>query len=131
MNLAKDFYEYEYFDKFTSFYNELNRNISPKNDILTKSLFKNTLNTGDFTTNSLYLDDFVSPSSLLNTNSFAIFPLFSVFNYLEDSYESLKYLNHFYNVNNKIILNSLNNNFQPYSYFFVFDMFRADYEDFS
>lgn len=131
MNLSKDFYEYEYFDKFTSFYNDLNRNISPKNDILTKSLFKNTLNTGDFTTNSLYLDDFVSPTSLLNTNSFSIFPLFSVFNYLEDSYESLKYLNHFYNVNNKIILNSLNNNFQPYSYFFVFDMFRADYEDFS
>jgi hypothetical protein len=99
--------------------------------MFTQPFFKDTLSTGDFYVNSLYLDDFISPSNLLKTKDFYIFPLFSALNSLEDSYESLKYLNHFYNNNNKIFLNSVTNNFQPYSYFFVFDAFRSDYDDFS
>lgn len=131
LNLSKNFYEHEYYDKFSNFYNKLNKNVNYKDKILTKPFFKDTNSTGDFYINSLYLDDFVSPADLISTKDFYIFPLFSAFNQLEDSYESLKYLNHFYNNNNKIFLNITTNNFQPYSYFFVFDMFRSDYEDFS
>lgn len=131
LNLAKDFYEYEFFDKFNNFYNKLNKNINFKDKILNKPFFKDTSSTGNFYINSLYLDDFINPTNLINTKNFYIFPLFSAINNLDDSYESLKYLNHFYNNNNKIFLNLTTNNFQPYSYFFVFDMFRTDYEDFS
>lgn len=133
LTLAKDFYEYEYFDKFAKYYNNFDRNYEFKNEILTRPFFKDTsvANYGDYYTNSLYLDDFVSPANLISTKDFFIFPLFSSFNVLDDSYESLKYLNHYFNTNNKIFLSSLTNNFQPYSYFFVFDMFRSNYDDFS
>jgi len=131
LNLSKDFYEYEFFDKFNNLYNKFNKDVVFKDNILNKPFFKDTSTTGDFYVNSLYLDDFVSPSELINTKDFYIFPLFAVFNHLEDSYESLKYLNHFYNNNNKIFLNSATNNFQPYSYVSIFDMFRADYDEFS
>lgn len=131
LNLAKDFYDYEFFDKFSNIYNKLNRNVNFKDKILNKPFFKDTNSTGDFYINSLYLDDFVSPANLLASKDFSLFPLFSSLNNLDDSYESLKYLNYYYNNNSKIFLNSLTNNFQPYSYFFVFDMFRSNYDDFS
>ena len=131
MNLAKDFSDFEYFDKFSSFYNKLNRNNDYKNKMLSKPFFKDTLYIGDFYTSPVYLDDFVSPANLINTKNFFIFPLFSIFNEIDESYESLKYLTYLYNFNNKLILNSYNNYFQPYSYFFVFDSFRSDYTSFS
>ena len=131
LNLSKDFYDYEFFDKFSNFYNKLNRNVNFKDKILNKPFFKDTNSTGDFYINSLYLDDFISPVNLLVSKDFSIFPLFSSLNNLDDSYESLKYLNYYYHNNNKIFLNSLTNNFQPYSYFFIFDMFRSNYDDFS
>jgi hypothetical protein len=99
--------------------------------MLSKPFFKDTLYIGDFYTSPVYLDDFVSPANLINTKNFFIFPLFSIFNEIDESYESLKYLTYLYNFNNKLILNSYNNYFQPYSYFFVFDSFRSDYTGFS
>jgi hypothetical protein len=99
--------------------------------MLTKPFFKDTLSIGNFYSSPVYLDDFVSPANLINTKNFFIFPLFSIFNEIEESYESLKYLNHFYNLNNKMMLISNNNYFQPYSYFFIFDAFRSDYSGFS
>jgi hypothetical protein len=98
---------------------------------MTKPFFKDTTSIGNTYSNSFYLDDFLSPVNLMNTKNFFIFPIFSIFNEIDESYESLKYLNHFYNNNNKIFLNANNNYFQPYSYFFVFDMFRSDYTGFS
>lgn len=131
LSLSKDFEDYQYYDKFANFYNTLNKDLNFKNKALSKPFFKDTLSTGDFYTNSLYIDDFVSPANLINTKNFSIFPFFSIFNEIEDSYESLKYLNHFFNSNNKIFLNLNNNYFQPYSYLFVFDAFRSDYSGFS
>ena len=131
LSLAKDYYDYEYYNKFANFYNKLNRGDFAQNKILFSPFFKDTSSLGDFYTNSLYLDDFVSPVSLLKSKDFFIFHIFNVFNDIEESYESLKFLNHFYNNNNKLFLNINNSYFQPYSYLFVFDSFRSDYTGFS
>ena len=131
LSLSKDFNDFEYFDKFSSFYNKFNRVNDYKDKMLTKPFFKDTLSIGNFYPSPVYLDDFVSPANLINTKNFFIFPLFSIFNEIEESYESLKYLNHFYNLNNKMMFISNNNYFQPYSYFFIFDAFRSDYSGFS
>lgn len=129
--LAKDFYEQEYFDKFSNLYNKFNRNKSNKDKILTKPFFKNTLINGESYPTPLYLDDNINPTNLINTKDFSTFSLFSSLSNMEDSYESLKYLNYFFLNNNKTFLTSLNNGFQPYSYSLVFDMFRSNYDDFS
>ena len=131
LNLAEDFYDYEFSDKFNTFYNDVNKNFNFKDKILNKPFFKNTNSIGNFYANTFYLDDFINPSNLLPSKNFFFLPLFSVINTLDDSYESLKYLNYFYNSNSKISLNLNNNNFQPYSYITVFDTFRSDYDDFS
>ena len=131
LNLAKDFSDFEYFDKYSNFYNKLNRNFNYKDKILTKPFFKDTNSTGNFYVNSLYLDDFISPINLINTKNFSILPLFSILNEMDESYESLKYLNYFYNFNNKNNLNLNSNYFQPYDYLFVFDSFRSNYNGFS
>jgi hypothetical protein len=131
LNLAKDFADFEYFDKFSNFYNKFNRDHNFKDKILTKPFFKDTSSTGNFYVNSLYLDDFILPVNLVNTKNFSTLPLFSVLNEMDESYENLKYLTYFYNFNNKNSLNLNSNYFQPYSYLFVFDSFRSDYSGFS
>ena len=131
LNLAKDFADFEYFDKFSNFYNKFNRDHNFKDKILTKPFFKDTTSTGNFYVNSLYLDDFILPVNLVNTKNFSTLPLFSVLNEMDESYENLKYLTYFYNFNNKNSLNLNSNYFQPYSYLFVFDSFRSDYSGFS
>lgn len=131
LNIAKDFYEFEFSDKFNQFYNKMNRNFNFKDKILNKPFFKDTNSTGNFYLNSVYLDDFLNPVELLNTKNFSIFPLFNSINQLDDTYESLKFLNYYFNNNSKIFMNMNTSYFQPYSYFFVFDMFRSDYDQFS
>lgn len=131
LNLVNDYSDFEYFDKFSTFYNKLNRSVEHKDKILNQPFFKDTLSLGNFYSSPLYLDDFVSPLNLINTKNFFIFPLFSVFNDMDESYESFKYLLHFYNLNNKFAFNFNNNYFQPHSYFFIFDSFRSDYSGLS
>jgi len=131
LTLAKDFYDYDYFDKFANFYNKFNRDEFAGDKTLFTPFFRDTLTTNDYYTNSLYLDDFISPANFLKSKDFFIFHTFNVLNDIEESYESLKFLNHFYNNNNKLFLNLNNSYFQPYSSFFVFDAFRSDYLGFS
>ena len=130
ISLAKDFYDHEYFDKFATIYNEMNRDLEIKDKILTEPFFKNTLVTDNTYPAPLYLDDFINPSNLIVTKDFSNFPLFSALNNLEDSYESAKFLNYFNNNNNKISLNAFNSGLGMYSYSFVFDMFRSNYDEF-
>lgn len=130
VSLAKDFYDFEYFDKFTNFYNQFNKNNVYKNKILHEPFFKNTAHSS-FYGNSVYLDDYAVPSNLIATKDFHSLPLFSASSQLDESYESLKYLNYFFNKNNKIFLIFSTNNFYSYAYSSVFDAFRTDCEDFS
>lgn len=130
LSLAKDFYDHEYFDKFSSLYNEINRDLKIKDKILTEPFFKNTLIADEIYSTPIYLDDFINPTNLIVTKDFSSFPLFSSLNNLEDSYESIKSLNYFFNNNNKIFLNSINNGLGTYGSSFVFDMFRSNYDEF-
>jgi len=131
LNLSKDFYDYEYFNKFSLIYNKLNKEINFKNKVLTKSFFKNTLIKNKTYPITLYIDDFINSTNLLVTKDFFFFPSFSILNNIDNSYEILKFLNYFFNTNNKIILNSLNYNLGSHNYSFVFDMFRSNYNKFS
>jgi hypothetical protein len=131
LNLANDFYEYEFFNRISNLYNNFDRVARYPDRVLNKPFFKDTNSLGDYYSNNFYIDDFVNPSNLLATKDFSVFPLFAVFNHIEDSYESLKYLNYLSNLDNKLFFNSFGKNFQPHTYSFVFDMFRADYDDFS
>lgn len=129
--LANDFSQYEYLDKYDNFYNTDHKLLKFKDSIINKPFFKNINSLGSFYSNAFYLDDYVSPAELLSTSKFFIFPIINSLNTLDDSYESMKYLNYLYNINHKIFINSSLNYFQPYSYIFVFDMFRSDYEGFT
>lgn len=130
-NLADDFYEYAFFDKFSNIFNKFDRLIKYQDRVLEQPLFLDNSSTGESYPNSFYLDDFVSSSDLTLTKDFFAFPLFNVSNVMEESYESLKYLNYFYNLNNKIIFNLFTSSLNSYSSFFVFDSFRSDYDEFS
>ena len=96
LSLSKDYYDYTYFDKFSNFYNKLNRDNFAENKLLFSPFFKDTTSSGESYVNSFYLDDFVTPSNLLKSKDFFIFHIFNSLNDIEESYESLKFLNHFY-----------------------------------
>lgn len=128
--LTKDFYDYEYFDKIANYYNNLNKLVHFKDKILYKPFFNDNLINED-SLSYVYLDDFVSPSNLLLSKDFFIFPtIVSYFN-IEENFESFKNLEYLYNLNNKIILNSVNSRNNPYSYIAVLDAFRSDFDEFS
>jgi hypothetical protein len=129
--LLNEFNNEESLNKNLSNYIKYDKNISEQVQVLNKQYFKDKTSVGDFYINTFYLDDLISPSSLLNTNNFNIFPIFSSLSVLDDSYESIKNLNFYYFLNNKIFLNLGSNFFNPYSYSQVSDMFRSDFEDFS
>jgi hypothetical protein len=112
-------------------YNQFNRFTESTDKFMNTSIFMDTNIANTTYTNTVYTDDFVSPANLLATKEFSTFPLFSIFSFLDESYESLKYLNYLFFTNNKLTLNFFNFNLQPYNSLFVFDAFRADYEDFA
>jgi hypothetical protein len=130
-SIATEFKTPVYFDKFDQFYNYRNRNLRFKDSLMTQTYIKNTSIAGSFYANSFYTEDFVSPADLLNTAYFSVFPLINSSNTWDDSYESSKYLKYLYNVSYKTYFNMITNFFQPHPYSIVFDMFRADYEEFS
>ena len=114
-----------------NFYNKFNRENFASNKLIFSPFFKNTLINNEFYPNTFYLDDFITPSNFLKFKDFFIFHNFNLLNDIDESYESLKFLNHFYNSSNKSSLNINNIYFQPYSYLFIFDSFRSDYQGFS
>ena len=131
LNLVNDFYQPIYSNKYLNFFVKDDKILNFKNNVISKPILKDLKSSGNFYSNFFYLDDNLSPLHLLNTNNFFIFPLINNQTYWEDSYESNKFLNYFFNSNFKIFLFSFSNSFFPYSYSTVFDMFRSDYDDFS
>lgn len=131
LNIRKDFYDYNYFDKFVDIYNSFDREMEFKDKILYEPFFKDNNVLNQNYPNTLYIDDFISPANLLATKDFFIFPLYSLSNLIDETYESIKYSNYLANLNKKVFLNSSANNPSPLSYSFVMDMFRSDYDEFS
>gem|GEM_PF-3139420 len=129
--LVSDFYRYEFFNKFQEHYNFNHKLLKFQEGTIYKPFFKNIKSTGEFYSTAFYTEEGAAPVNLINTRDFILFPLTSTLNMLEDSYESLKYLNHVFKLNYNFFLNLNSIFFQPYSYTHVFDIFRADYDEFS
>jgi hypothetical protein len=102
-----------------------------KDKIVSRPMFTDTNVSDVVYANTVYTDDHVSPANLVPSKDFFVFPLFAVVSYMDDSYEALKGLNYLFQNSNKLALNFFNFNLQPHSSLFMFDSFRADYEDFS
>jgi len=116
----RDFYYHTY---------NIGKNIN--NSTLTSPLSKDLSLTGNFYSNNIQSDDYISPLNLLNTKDFFLFPLVGFFISLDDTYSNYKNLLTLYNKNSSFFFNlNLNYTF-PQSYIEVLNNFRADFEDFS
>jgi len=119
------------FSRRDSYYYSYNISKKVNNSTLTSCLIKDLSLTGNFYSNNVQFDDYISPLNLLNTKDFFLFPLVGYFTSLDDTYSNYKNILTFYNKNSSFFLNlSLNFAF-PQSYIEVLNNFRADFEDFS
>jgi len=101
------------------------------NNTLISPVNKDLSLAGNFYSNNVQFDDYISPTNLLNTKDFFLFPLVGYFTSLDDTYANYKNTLALYNKNSSFFLN-LNLNFSfPQSYIEVLNNFRADFEDFS
>jgi hypothetical protein len=132
LSMAKDFYSCENSDNTSLNYYKLDNFLKLNNKNLEHS--SNSVNFNSFNifySNYFYADDYVSPTNLTDFSSFFIYPILNLQNSIEDTYESLKFLNYFYNLNHKLFFL---NNFGfclPHSYSTVFDSYRSDFDEFS
>jgi len=114
-----------------SYYYSYNIGKKINNSTLKSSLSKDLSLTGNFYSNNVQFDDYISPLNLLNTKDFFLFPLVGSFTSIDDTYSNYKNMLTLYNKNSSFFLN-LNLNFSfPQSYIEVLNNFRADFEDFS
>ena len=131
LSLTKNFYNYNFTDKIFNFYNNFNKKYQFKNQAY-ESIFKSmTVNNeiNQFYSNFFYIDEEITTLNLTNTFSYS--EIFSnLQNNLEDSYESLKFLNYSYNVNHNFLLLSNFINFTPLVHSHIFNVFKSNYDDF-
>jgi len=133
LNIAKDFYNSEFSSKIQNFYIFFDKEYKFKNDTITQPFINAKVSKdADLShSNFFYTDDQIASLNLLATNDFFIFPLVNPQTLLEDSYESLKFLNFFYNSTQQVFYVNTTNFYNPISYSAVFDIFRSDYDEFS
>lgn len=98
---------------------------------LTTLLNKDLSLVGTFYSNTVSVDDFISPANLMSTKDFVLFPLYSNSTSFDDSYMTYKNSLFLFNKNSSFFLNNNTNFVYPQSYLSVLNNFRADYDDFS
>jgi len=98
---------------------------------MTAPITKDLSLVGEFYANSVEFDDFISPSNLLNTDKFSLFPLSENSLMIDDSYTDSKQLLAMYNNNSSFFLNTSLQAPFPQSYIAVLNNFRADFDDFA
>jgi hypothetical protein len=128
--IATDFSNFDFFDKLNNYFNVEEREKLFLDRIAAMPVLKDLSSVGSFYANFLYSDESISPTTLINTNSFFMFPIIFNVALLEDSYDFIKNLNQLYNINHKVFLHANTNFFAAQAYSYVFDMFRSDVEDF-
>jgi len=101
------------------------------NKALSTPLNKDLSMVGNFYSNTIAFDDFISPASLISTRDFALFPLYNNAIAFDDSYSTYKNSLTLFNNNSSFFLNNNFNFVYPQSYLSVLNNFRADYDDFS
>ena len=98
---------------------------------MTAPITKDLSLVGEFYANNVEFDDFISPSNLLNTDKFSLFPLTEGASMIDDSYADSKNLLALYNNNSSFYFDLGLNSPYPQSYISVLNNFRADFDDFS
>lgn len=133
-NIKKNFKDSNYFTKYQTKYNLLNRvdddlNYKFKSQVSLKA-FKNTTKYGTkLNTLNIFVSNFFTNPSSVNLSNFVFYNNTSLFEGLEENYENLK------NIKTINFLNYKNTYFSfvgapvPSSYATVLDSFRADFEE--
>lgn len=98
---------------------------------MTTPIIKDLSLVGEFYANNVEFDDFISPSNLLTTDKFSLFPLTENATLIDDSYVDSKNLLALHNTNSSFYLNVGLNAPYPQSYISILNNFRADFDDFS
>lgn len=86
---------------------------------------------GSFYANTIQIDDFISPASLISTKEFNVFPIISGLNLIDDSYITHKYMLNLFTNSSSLVLNYNTNFAYPQSYLAILNNFRGDFDDFS
>lgn len=100
LTTVKDFYSYEMSDKISLNYYKLNNFLKLNDKNILKPL--SSSNEQIFYSNYFYVDDQIPQPNLINFSSFFIYPILNLQYNIEDTYESLKFLNYFYNLSHKL-----------------------------
>ena len=129
LNILQESSEHLYFKKQEELFNVSERHKRFKSSILARPLLRDLSATTNLNALPIFSEDSLPNTLLLGLKDFANFPNEVSVDSLEDSYESLKYINHLHYLNYKTLLNANNAYIQPISYTHVLDNFRADYED--
>jgi hypothetical protein len=97
-------------------------------NVISVSPFKN-LNISATYPTEVYSDDYFLNPALLASSNLGSTVASGTFSTFEDSYENTKSSNNLFINSSKIKLNFVSNFFLPYSYSFIFDCFRSDFEE--
>lgn len=126
LSLNKDFYNCQSVNKYFNWYFAQNKKFK-----FSESILKISNEKDHQYSNFFYTDDQLSPTHLVNTSFFFIFPIINNLQIIDETYESLKFLNYITNISYKTFFFSIFSNFLPVSHFTLFDFFRSDYGEFS
>jgi len=129
LNILQESNEHLYFKKQEELFNVSDRHTKFKSSILAKPFLRDLGSTTNLHALPIFSEDSLPNSLLLGLKDFANFPNEVAVDSLEDSYESIKYINHIHYLNYKTLLNARSSYMQPISYTHILDNFRPDYED--
>jgi len=102
-----------------------------RNQEVNNYLIKDLSLFGLFYANNIQLDDFISPTNLIPTREYSLFPIITNLNFIDDSFTNYKYFLNLLN-NKSSLVSNLNLNFAyPQSYLNILNNFRGDFDDFS
>jgi len=129
LNILQDSKDYAYFKKQEELFNLSVRHKSFRSSILAKPLLRDLSSASTLNTLPVFTEDALPSSLLLSLKNFYPFSSEVTLDSVEDSYESLKYINYLHYLTYKSLLYTNSELIQPVSYAYILDNFRPDYEE--
>jgi len=127
MNLSRDFLKTQTATKIDNIFNQNyfnnNNNLTPTTKLLTNPTYKDVSNTGQFYTNSIEADDFITQPNLLLLKNFLLFSSNELYTSFDESILSYKTLQQFTNQTLNTVLPTLHPFMLPVSFVSVFNNF--------
>jgi len=130
LNILKNNVSYSVFKKQEDLFNSSTRLKKFRNSVAYKPSSRHSTATAGYT-NSLpvYSEEAITPTALLPLNKFYYYPIESSADLIDESSEAPKSAKFLQFNDYKNSIRSSSNSVSPYSYTYVLDPFRADYED--